>query len=124
MDSVRRKQLEQAGFRVGSAAEFLGLSPAEETLVELKVGLSTSLREWRTREQVSQTELARRLGSSQSRVAKMEAGDPGVSLDMLFRALLSLGANPRQLGDLIASAPRGADPHTAGSEAVTLPTPV
>jgi hypothetical protein len=41
---------------------------------------------------VMQTVLARRLGSSPSGVARMESDDPSVSLELLMRALLALGA--------------------------------
>src|SRR5581483_4278956 len=48
---------------------------------------------------LSQAVVAKRLGSSQSRVAKMEAGDPSVSLDLLLRALLALGATRHRTSD-------------------------
>lgn len=97
MDKRKQRRLEQAGWRVGTAAEFLGLSDAEAALVELKLRLSAALRLRRVARKVSQQELAKRLGSSQSRVAKMEAADPAVSLDLLMRGLLVLGATPRDL---------------------------
>jgi transcriptional regulator with XRE-family HTH domain len=77
---------------VGSADEFLGLSAEEAALLEMRLALSASLRERRTKTRLTQAGLAKRLGSSQSRVAKMEAGDPSVSLDLLIRALLAVGA--------------------------------
>jgi ribosome-binding protein aMBF1 (putative translation factor) len=91
MDSAKRKKLERAGWKVGSASEFLGLSDQEAALVELKLALSATVRERRRGSNLSQVELARRLGSSQSRVAKLEAADPSVSLDLLIRSLLALG---------------------------------
>lgn len=106
MDQGKLRRLAAAGFRTGSAAEFLGLTDAESALVEMKLALSRHLRDWRTREGLSQAALARRLESSQSRVAKMEAGDPGVSIDLLFRALLTLGATRDGLAEVISSAPR------------------
>ena len=45
----------------------------------------------------------KRLGSSQSRVAKMEAADPSVSLDLLVRGLLATGASPRDIGRVLVS---------------------
>ena len=103
MDTAKRKRLEAAGWRVGSAAEFLELSPEEAALVGLRLALSASVRRRRTRQRLTQSALAKRLGSSQSRVAKMEAGDPSVSLDLLVRALLALGATRRDLARVIAS---------------------
>ena len=76
MEKNKKKRLEDAGWRVGSTAEFLELSPEEAAFVELKLTLSTELRARRNEAGLSQVELARRLGSSQSRVAKMEASDP------------------------------------------------
>jgi transcriptional regulator with XRE-family HTH domain len=97
MKQAKRKRLEATGWRVGSATEFLGLSAEEAALVELRVALSESLRARRRAARLTQVALARQLGSSQSRVAKMEAGDPSVSLDLLLRSLLSLGAKPRDI---------------------------
>lgn len=102
MDAKKRKRLEQAGFTVGSAAEFLALTPEELALVEMRLALSRTLRERRTEAGLTQAQVARRTGSSQSRVAKMEAGDPSVSLDLLIRALLSVGASRRDVGQSLA----------------------
>lgn len=102
MDAKKRKRLEAAGFAVGSAAEFLDLSPAEAALVDMRLALSAALRERRTAAGLTQAALARRVGSSQSRVAKMEAGDPSVSLDLLVRALLAAGASRREVGQAVA----------------------
>ena len=97
MRRTKRKRLEAAGWRVGSAQEFLGLSDQEAAFVEVKVALGTYLRRYRARRGLTQTALAQRIGSSQSRVAKMEAGDPSVSLDLQVRALLALGATARDV---------------------------
>jgi DNA-binding XRE family transcriptional regulator len=102
MDARKKKRLEAAGWRVGSTQEFLGLSPAEAAYIELKIALSDKLKERRQRQRVTQQELARVLGSSQSRVAKMEAGDPTVSLDLLLRALFALGATRKDVARAIA----------------------
>jgi DNA-binding XRE family transcriptional regulator len=97
MEKRKERRLAAAGWRVGSAPEFLGLSAAEAALVELRLRLSGALRTRRMAHGVSQQALAKRLGSSQSRVAKMEAADPTVTLDLLLRGLLVLGATPRDL---------------------------
>ena len=96
MKQARRKKLEAAGWAVGNAADFLGLSPEGEALVEMKLRLAAELRKLRAEQNVTQLELARRLGSSQSRVAKMEKAD--ASFELLMRSLLTLGATPRQIG--------------------------
>lgn len=101
MKQSKRKKLEAAGWAVGSAQEFLGLSDADAALIELKLTLSRTLRDRRQRRGVSQVELAKRLQSSQSRVAKMEAGDPTVSMDLLVSSLLVLGASEADLAKAI-----------------------
>ena len=102
MDTKTRKQLERAGFAVSTAADFLDLSAEESALVEMRLALSRTLRERRTDTGMTQAALARLTGSSQSRVAKMEAGDPSVSLDLLIRALLAVGASRREVGQALA----------------------
>jgi len=97
MEKAKRKRLEKVGWRVGTAGEFLGLTKAEEALVDMKQVLGTRLRKTREQHRLTQTDLAKRLGSSQSRVAKMEAGDPGVSLDLLVQGLLAAGATQRDI---------------------------
>lgn len=82
---------------MGTASDFLGLSSAEAALVEMKVRLSQALRARREARGLSQIALAKRLRSSQSRVAKMEAADPTVSIDLLVRGLVVLGATPRDI---------------------------
>ena len=106
MRKDKKAKLERAGWKVGSVKEFLGLTAAEEALVELRLTLSRSLRERRTRRRLSQEQLAKLLGSSQSRVAKMEAGDPSVSIDLLIRSLLVIGATHKDLAQAIGHGSR------------------
>lgn len=101
MKQSKRKKLEAAGWAVGSAQEFLGLSDADAALIEVKLALSRSLRNRRQRRGVSQVEFAKRLQSSQSRIAKIEAGDPSVSMDLLVSSLLVLGASEADLAKAI-----------------------
>ena len=103
MRETKKKRLEAAGWRVGDPAEFLRLSPEEASYVELKLALADYLRSLRSRRRWTQEDVANRLKSSQSRVAKMEAGDPTVSLDLLVKSLLRLGASRREVGRAIAS---------------------
>jgi DNA-binding XRE family transcriptional regulator len=97
----KKRRLEQRGWKIGTAEEFLQLTPEEAAYVEVKIRLSQALRELRRKETLTQTELARRLRSSQSRVAKMEAGDPSVSIDLLTRSLIALGASPQDIARAI-----------------------
>jgi ribosome-binding protein aMBF1 (putative translation factor) len=101
MKNTKRARLEAHGWRVGSAAEFLELTPEEAAFVETKVALSRCVRSRRTAQNVSQAALAKRLKSSQSRVAKMEAADATVSIDLLLRALFALGAKPKDIATAI-----------------------
>ena len=103
MKTEKRRRLEAAGWRVGDARDFLELTPQDAEFVEIKLALATRLREFREERNWTQAELARRVGSSQSRVAKMEAGDPTVSVDLLMRSLLAAGANRREVGRVVAS---------------------
>jgi ribosome-binding protein aMBF1 (putative translation factor) len=96
--------LEAAGWSVGSASDFLGLTPEEEQYIETKLLLSEHLREERQKKQLSQAALAKRLHSSQSRVAKMEANDPSVTVDLLIKALFAAGLTTKDVGKLLANA--------------------
>jgi len=102
MKSAKRRRLEAKGWKFGTVREFLNLSEEEAAYIELKLALSKNLREVRRKKNLTQHELARRLKSSQSRVAKMEAGDPSVSLDLLIRSLLALGASRKHLAQILS----------------------
>jgi predicted XRE-type DNA-binding protein len=106
MDKVKRQSLERRGWKVGGVAEFLKLSAAEQEYIELKLALARTVKAQRQKHRLTQLEAARLLKSSQARVAKMEAGDPSVSLDRLVRALIVLGTNRRELARVIAAAPQ------------------
>ena len=97
----KRARLEAHGWRFGDAADFLALTPEEAALVETKLALSGSVRDRRIAQGISQAELAKRLKSSQSRIAKVEAADPTVSADLLLRALFALGATPGDVASAI-----------------------
>jgi hypothetical protein len=105
MNKTKRAKLRARGWVVGTAEGFLGLSAAEAAVVELKLALSASLRTRRRAQRLTQAALAKRLGSSQSRVAKMEAGDRSVSLDLLVRSLAILGATPRDIARALTKPP-------------------
>ena len=103
MRKAKQDRLQANGWQIGSADDFLELTPEESAYVDLKLRLSDSLRKRRSQEKLSQEELAKLVKSSQSRVAKMEAGDPTVSLDLLIKTLLALGASDVDLADAIAA---------------------
>ena len=103
MGKAKQDRLEKKGWKVGSVDEFLDLSPEESAYIEVKLRLSDNLRKRRTRKKLSQKQLAALIKSSQSRVAKMEGGDPTVSIDLLVKTLLALGASNRDLANVIAA---------------------
>jgi ribosome-binding protein aMBF1 (putative translation factor) len=102
MNPKQRKKMTTRGWKIGGAKEFLGLSDEESTLIDFKLALADSLKSQRIKRKMSQVELAKLLTSSQSRVAKMESADHSVSLDLILRALLRLGASPKQIANAIA----------------------
>ena len=101
MKKQKQARLEAHGWKVGNAQDFLGLSDEEAAYIEIKLALSQRVREMRQARKLTQQEAAKLIGSSQSRVAKMEAGDPSVSLDLQVKSLLALGASRQELGETI-----------------------
>ena len=104
MKRIRKQRLESAGWVVGDSAQFLQLSVEENRFIELKLALATGVRELRERRGLTQAALAHRLGSSQSRVAKLEAADRSVSLDLIMRSLLAIGATATDIAKWIKRA--------------------
>ena len=102
MNPKKQAKLEQAGWKTGTVQEFLGLSNAETQFIETKLALAGALKNQRLEAQLTQAQLAKRLQSSQSRVAKMEAGDPSVSTDLLIKSLFELGLTSDNLARVIA----------------------
>jgi ribosome-binding protein aMBF1 (putative translation factor) len=103
MDAAKKRRLKAAGWRFGTVTEFLNLSKEEEAFIEIRLRLSDLVKDTRKRKKISQLQLAKKLGSSQSRVAKIEAGDSTVSLDLLMRASLVSGATRKDLARAIAT---------------------
>ncbi len=101
MDKRRKKKLEEKGWVVSSGDEFLALTPEESRYLDLKFTLMESLRAEREAKGVTQVELAKLLGSTQPRVAKMEGGDPSVSADALLKALIALGVTKKKLAKIL-----------------------
>ena len=106
MSSAERKRLEAAGFQFGSAADFLGLTEEETVYIELRVRLANALKARRQATKLSQKTFASARKSSQSRVAKAEANDPSVSLDLAIRSLIALGVSLSELASIIGDEDR------------------
>ena len=101
MQQSKRKKLTKKGWKLGSAADFLGLSDEEAAIIELKLALGSALRSRRQKKHMTQADLAKTIASSQSRVARMEAGDPSVSLDLLMKSMFALGASRQAVARVI-----------------------
>lgn len=106
MDTKTRKKLEGAGWTSGDTKDFLDLTDAEAEFIEMKLALAQDLRARRLERHLNQTQVARIVGSSQSRVAKMEAADPSVSIDLLVKSLLKLGAARKELATTLSQGPQ------------------
>ncbi len=105
MRESKRKKPAAKRREIGSAREFLGSSPGATAYIELRLTLADGLKKRREWLSMTQTQLAQTVGSSQSRIAKMEAGDPTVSVDLLFKSLLALGTSGRELAAMIRRSP-------------------
>ena len=103
MKTNKEKKLKDAGWKIGSTNEFLGLTPEESAYIEMKLALCNSLKEKRIKRRISQVAFAKKIASSQSRVAKMEAGDPSVSIDLIMKSLLTLGISKKELAQVIST---------------------
>ena len=102
MKVTKQTKLEAKGWKLGSVSDFLSLSEEESAYIEMKLSLSHSLKEQRSKKKLSQVEVAKIIKTSQSRVAKMESGDPSVSIDLLIKSLLALGASNKDLAKTIS----------------------
>jgi phage-related protein/predicted XRE-type DNA-binding protein len=92
MDARKRAKLKKLGGRVTTVRKFLGLDDAETAVVELRIELAAAVRERRMAAGLTQAQLAKALGSSQSRVAKLEGADSQASIESMVRALAVAGA--------------------------------
>jgi DNA-binding XRE family transcriptional regulator len=102
MNSTKKRKLAANGWRIGSTQDFLGLGERESAYIELKLKLAQNLKKKRLEKHLTQIDLAKLLKSNQSRVAKMEAGDPSVSIDLLIKSLLALGTSYKDLAGIIS----------------------
>lgn len=98
-------RLEKAGWKTVTVQEFLELSDEEMAIIEVKVALSKRLREQRLRAGLTQAQVADALLTSQPRVAKMEAADRTVSIDLLVKALVKTGVSVKEIGRSLEGAP-------------------
>lgn len=102
MKNSKKNKLIKSGWQVGDVKAFLNLSDEDVALIEIKHRLAKLVREKRGDKKITQVALAELLSSSQSRVAKLEKGSLDVSLDLIVRALFSMGISNKELGKIIA----------------------
>ena len=92
MDAAKRKKLELAGYRVyDDAADWLGLTDDEKKLLDVRMSVTQAIRDLRESLGLTQAQLAERLGSTQPRIANLELGQRGFSMDFAVKALLAMG---------------------------------
>ncbi|MBW2712897.1 MAG: helix-turn-helix transcriptional regulator [Deltaproteobacteria bacterium] len=103
LSKEKRAKLRKAGFKVGTVQEFLGLSDAEMMIIDMRIALGKKIRAAREKQQLTQAELAKRIHSSQPRIAKIEAGEEGVTLDLMTKAALAVGMTRKQIAKAIAA---------------------
>jgi predicted XRE-type DNA-binding protein len=97
MNQHIRKSLEAAGYVFGNAEDFLELTAEERHLVELRLAVSRAVRARREQQGLTQAQVAKKLKTSQPRIARMEAGAADVSLDSMFKGLFALGGSMKDL---------------------------
>jgi DNA-binding XRE family transcriptional regulator len=97
VDAKTREALKAAGWKVGNAAEFLGLTEEEQQIMEFRLMVGRGVRRLRETHHLTQRQLAARIGSNQSRVAKIEAASSEVSLDLMLRGFFSAGGRVTDL---------------------------
>lgn len=105
MKTSREKKLEANGWKTVTVSEFLNLTQAEAEYIELKLALSSNLQKRRVAQNITQVKLAELLHSNQSRVAKMEAGDKSVSIDLILNSFFALGATNKDIGKMLMKLP-------------------
>jgi len=101
MISDKRKRLEAAGWVSGDAADFLGMSKEEARLLEIKLNLAREIASQRGKKGLSQAELAEKVDMRQPNVARLEKNPGRVTIDVLFKILLSLGNSPKRIAALL-----------------------
>ncbi len=102
LSKAKQSKIENAGFRVSSVQEFFDLSEAETSIIEMRLTLAKAIRTARAKKKLTQAQLAQLIKSSQPRIAKIEAGDPDVSIEQMVKSALALGLSRKQIGKVMA----------------------
>lgn len=101
MNANTLEKLKRAGWANGDAADFLDMSEEERSYLEAKLRLARKVEELRKKGGLSQAALASAMKTSQPNIARMERKPESVSLDMLFKTLISLGLSAKKIASLL-----------------------
>jgi len=104
---IKKEKSKKTEWIEGSVQDFLGLSDADMAMIEARLKASRLLKAERQKKKLTQQNVATRLKTSQSRLAKMEAGDPSVSLDLLVHSLIALGVSRTAVSSIFLPANSG-----------------
>jgi transcriptional regulator with XRE-family HTH domain len=99
MDKDKQAKLALKGWKIGTVNEFLDLTPAEATYIELRLALSENLKQRQT--QITSSQFAQLLNANSSQIEKLETREAEVTLDFLIRSLLTLGATVKELAEIM-----------------------
>jgi len=101
MTAETEERLRAGGWQITNVTEFLGLTPEEAAIIEIKLVLTEELKVRRKAARMTQTALAERIGSSQPRVAAIESGRSAPTIDMLLQAVFAVGMPPAAVAAVI-----------------------
>lgn len=105
MDADKRARLEAAGFVAIHPYDWLGLTPEQRQLVDLRVRLVVELQRARTRLGLTRRQMAARTGLTAKLVAEIDAGGLDITLEQLFQSYFALGGSLAALSPLPADSP-------------------
>ena len=97
MTKEKIKKLESMGFKVTTTRDWLQLSVEDEKVVEMRVALAAELEKMRKEAGLTQAQLAKKLGTRQSGVARMINNPDTVTIDNLIKAMVSMGASDSRI---------------------------
>lgn len=127
--TAQKKHLEAQGWQFGTVAEFLGLTPSQSAVIEIKIALSDRIKSRRQELGLTQRQLATRLKTQQPAIARLELGaGRTVTIDILTHTLLDMGVTSHEIGRILAKAGKIKEPakatayHTLSVSVVSMQT--
>ena len=109
MNNNAQERLAATGWVETTVAEFLGLSPEEEALVDTGLLLSQLVRETRVARGWSTEQLGQKIGVSAERISELETA-PGTRFELLFQALYAMNVAPREIAATITQVELASSP--------------